>query len=398
MATRSNIKWNLGKITIKMTKTLYKLGLIGAPTHQQSQDLKEYVAKAIEPYNFELGREVVWSTNVSDFNTTQNIGSALAFFGSSNIKADDLSHILLKGIPIIPIASNFTKVHDEIPESLCKLNCISFENEGIQRIASALLECAGLLPKQRRVFLSYKRDESRDSALQLFSELSARRFDVFLDTHGVAPAVDFQAMLWHRLCESDVLVMLDTPQYFNSRWTAAEFGRAQAKGISILRVGWPNVIASNRVATTTQIYLNHTDIDTSGQLANQVISNICSRIESLRSQSHAVRQKNLYHHISQGVESIGGTVLGTGQHRAVHIHLPDGKEVFIYPSVGVPTALTLNDAFDLSTNPNVAVVYDDVGLHPDWASHLSWLNSNMSKGRYIKAHEIGWEISDWENR
>jgi TIR domain len=68
---------------------------------------------------------------------------------------------------------------------------------------------------------------------------SARLFDVFLDTHGIAPAEDFQTMLWHRLCDSDVLVMLDTPNYFGSRWTSAEFGRALAKGIAVLRVGWP---------------------------------------------------------------------------------------------------------------------------------------------------------------
>jgi len=41
------------------------------------------------------------------------------------------------------------------------------------------------LPAQRRVFVSYRRNESRDAAVQLFEELSARQFDVFLDTHSV---------------------------------------------------------------------------------------------------------------------------------------------------------------------------------------------------------------------
>jgi hypothetical protein len=100
-----------------------------------------------------------------------------------------------------------------------------------------LLECVGLLPRQRRVFVSYRRDEARQAALQMFDALSSRHFYVFLDTHGITPAEDFQAMLWHRLCDSDVLLMLDTPNYFEGRWTSAEFGRALAKGISVLRIG-----------------------------------------------------------------------------------------------------------------------------------------------------------------
>lgn len=36
-------------------------------------------------------------------------------------------------------------------------------------------------------FVSYRRGDARNSALQLFNALSGRLFDVFLDTHGVAP-------------------------------------------------------------------------------------------------------------------------------------------------------------------------------------------------------------------
>lgn len=170
------------------------------------------------------------------------------------------------------------------------LNCLAYQVDGPQRVATALLECAGLLPRQRRVFVSYRRNESREAALQLFDVLSARHFDVFLDTHGIGPAEDFQAMLWHRLCDSDVLVMLDTPGYFESRWTSAEFGRALAKGISVLRVGWPNSTASARISTASRLDLDVSDIDAgTGRLTDDVVTRICFQIEALRSQSHAVR-------------------------------------------------------------------------------------------------------------
>ena len=134
-------------------------------------------------------------------------------------------------------------------------NCLTFDGDGASRIASALLECVRLLPRQRRVFVSYRRDEAREAALGVFNSLSAKVYDVFLDTHGVLPAEDFQGVLWQRLCESDALIMLDTPNYFDSRWTSAEFGRALAKGISILRVAWPGVTPSARTSTATSLLL-----------------------------------------------------------------------------------------------------------------------------------------------
>jgi hypothetical protein len=35
-------------------------------------------------------------------------------------------------------------------------------------------------------------------------------------------------------------VMLDTPTYFESKWTRQELGRARAKEIHVLRVVWPD--------------------------------------------------------------------------------------------------------------------------------------------------------------
>jgi hypothetical protein len=131
--------------------------------------------------------------------------------------------------------------------------------------------------------------------LQLFDALSARVFEVFLDTYDIAPGVDFQAALWHRLCDSDVLVMLDTKTYFESRWTNAEFGRALAKGISVLRVAWPKIAASRRTSTASLVALKPTDIDKStGHLSSRAIKQIGRQLEAVRSQSHAVRSLNLF--------------------------------------------------------------------------------------------------------
>lgn len=380
-----------------MSTVLYELALMGLPSDDQIREVEHHLSKGVEPFGLTLGKEVAWSTRVTDFEPSRRIAAGVVFFGAEAVSDAGLKAILRQGIPVIPVASTYSRVHAEIPGVLQALNCLAYQDDGPQRVATALLECAGLLPRQRRVFISYRRNESREAALQLFDVLSARHFEIFLDTHGIGPAEDFQAMLWHRLCDSDVLLMLDTPGYFESRWTNAEFGRALAKGISVLRVGWPNSTASARISTASRLDLEVSNIDArTGRLTDDVVTRICFQIEALRSQSHAVRGLSLFSHISQAIEQIGGSVSGVGQHKAVFANLPGGKAVVIYPTVGVPTSLTLHEAVDRAPDSSVAVVYDEVGLHPDWLNHLSWLGTHIQAGRYVKAHKVAWALADWE--
>jgi hypothetical protein len=359
--------------------------------------LEKYVSEVIAPFGLRLGEEVAWAFRPEDFNPSQKTPAAVVFFGSAGVSENGLNEIVRRGIPILPVASAEGRITAEIPQQLQALNCLIYSTHGPQRISTALLECVGLLPHQRRVFVSYRRDDARQAALQLFNALSARLFDVFLDTHGVAPAEEFQAVLWHRLCDSDALVMLDTPGYFDSRWTSAEYGRALAKCISVLRIGWPGVNPSPRTATASHVDLAPDEVDAAtGQLAGAAIDRICTQLEFVRGQSHAVRSLNLFSNLRQGVERIGGTIAGVGVHNAVYLTLPDGKEVVVYPTVGVPTALTMNEAVVHAEGRSAGVVYDHIGLHQKWLEHLSWLGKNIRAARWVRASEAAWTFAGWE--
>lgn len=375
---------------------LYQLALLGTPTAAQISELEEVVGKAVGMFNLRLRHEIGWEVCPDEFNPDQQRSSAAVFFGGHEPPLANVARLLARGIPLLPVASDINRVSAEIPAMLQPLNCLAYTAGGAQRVATALLECAGLLPRQRRVFVSYRRGEAREAALRLFDALSARLFDVFLDTHGIPPAEDFQTMLWHRLCDSDVLLMLDTPGYFESRWTSAEFGRALAKGISVLRVGWPDTTPSARTATASRAELLPEEVDpATGRIADGAVDRICLQLEEVRSQSHAVRSVNLVSNLRNAIQTIGGQVVGVGANRAVYVQLPDGRNVVVYPTVGVPTSTTLHDASTNSPEQSVAVVYDHVGLHPRWLGHLDWLGQHIHSARWVKASEAGWQFADW---
>ncbi|WP_255000895.1 toll/interleukin-1 receptor domain-containing protein [Pseudomonas sp. S12(2018)] len=347
-------------------------------------------------FDLHLGAEIGWEVDPAAFAPNQQRSAAAVFFGGAGADHASLQSLLRGGVPVVPVVSDLGRVATEVPEILRPLNCLCYANGGAKRVATALLECAGLLPKQRRVFVSYRREEARQAALQMFDALSTRHFDVFLDTHSIAPAEEFQTMLWHRLCDSDVLLMLDTPDYFSSRWTSAEFGRALAKGISVLRVGWPEAQRSARLATASLAELHASELDVeSGKITDQAIDRICLQLEEVRSKSHAVRTVNLVSNLRIGIETIGGEVIGMGAGRGIQVRLPDDRMVVVYPTVGVPTSTTMHEASMNSPDKSVAVLYDHVGLHPQWLSHLDWLGQHIQLTRWVKACEASWQFADW---
>jgi hypothetical protein len=376
---------------------LYELAVLGSPSDAQVADLEQRVRQAVHPLGMRLGHEIAWLVRPAQFNPEKQRAAAAIFFGAHGAPLANLEHLLRMGIPILPIVSQEGRVREEIPAILLPLNCLHYDVAGAPRTATAFLECVGLLPRQRRVFVSYRRDEARQAALQLFDAFASRLFDVFLDTHGIAPGDDFQAVLWHRLCDSDVLVMLDTPNYFASRWTSAEFGRALAKGIAVLQVGWPDSTPSARTATASRAELLPEEVDmATGRLADEAVMRICMQLETVRSQGHAIRNLNLVSNLRYSVEKIGGSVVGVGSHSAVYIKLADGRDIVAYPTVGVPTSTSLHDAVTNANGRMAAVVYDHIGLHPTWLGHLDWLGSHVRTARWVKATEAAWHFAGWE--
>lgn len=376
---------------------LYQLAVLGAPTEAQLNELTAFLTNAVAAFNLRLGHEVILEISPPIFKPPQLQSAAVVFFAGLDASQGNLDELLARGIPILPVISDPGQPHAGLPHALHAFHCLQYQAGDIQPIATALLESVGLLQKQRRVFISYLRTEAREAALQLIDTLTARHFDVFLDTNGTAPAPDFRPLLWHRLCDSDVLLMLDTPHYFNSRWTSAEFGRALAKGISVLRVGWPSFTPSIKATTASQLQLAAEEIDpVSGKLQTEALERICSKIEEARSQSHAVRSVNLISNIRIAALQSGAQLLGVGANKAMYIQMQDGRIVTAYPTVGVPASKTLQEIATYTPRHPAAVIYDVVGLHADHVAHLQWLDTFQST-RCISVSDASRQFAEWEH-
>ncbi|MBG6082899.1 toll/interleukin-1 receptor domain-containing protein [Rubrivivax gelatinosus] len=385
--------------------SLYELAILGSATPAERATLTATLVGLTEDFGLIAGKDLLLHDGQSVAARDKRAAFAAVYFGHADPTDVEVAETLFRAsaplIPTVPVDGDFGR---DIPAFLQAANGIRrrANDPEMTDIAVALLECVGLLRRQRRLFISYRRLESRNAALQLHDLLTARGFDVFLDTHDIRPGDPFQDVLWHRLVDSDVVVMLDTPGYFESRWTRQEIGRARAKDIQVLRVIWPEHAPSKLTDFAETVYLENAGLEgPEGPLSAAAAEAIVLRIERLRSRSIAARYLSITGKLRADVERIGASVEGVGAHRAIALRLFGGRKVWAYPVVGVPTAEILNDVAEKARQANQqevpVLVYDHVGIREAWSTHLQWLDAQIRSVRAIKVSEAGWVLAAWED-
>lgn len=287
---------------------------------------------------------------------------------------------------VVTVVTSLTRVNREIPENLRHINAIEavLPDGNFDRIVSLILEGFRLLRRERRLFISYKRDDSQAAANQLYDALDARGFDVFIDTRTVPPGVDFQAELWHRLADSDVVILIDTPGFRSSRWTVAELTQANATNVQILHLLWPGQSEDAESALSyfhpvdRSDFASFTDNDQPEKLSHQAISAICNHAERLRAKAIAARHRYLVDSFCDLARDYGFAPSVQPQ-RWISIDLPDGTPLAAVPTIGIPTSHRINEVFDAisaarGNSGGTWLLYDHRGILSSWLTHLGWLD------------------------
>lgn len=272
---------------------------------------------------------------------------------------------------ILPIF--FEDFSKEITEkTLKRYNGVKYTSP--EPIVSIVLEGFNLLRKQRKLFVSYRRTESRQVALQLFGYFEERNFDVFLDSHSIPRGVDFQNNLFHRMMDCDAVLLLDTKDFLGSDYCKDEFEKAITNRIGILRIKWPDSI-NPTYSGLIDLYSLAPDSFDEEILNDKTLEDLSLRIESLRVRSLASRQDAL---TSEFIE----TASRKGK-KAIHIYpniiqIQHEEKTHIYfAAIGIPTSETFHHAEELLNNllksgSKFTLIYDDLTLLQRWINHLDW--------------------------
>lgn len=339
---------------------------------------KEYVVE-IDPVNY----KTEYKANAPLF---------CVYFGDAGGDFKDLdilSALTTDASLILPVVDDLDRFKASTPPSLHKINGFKLSTKAeIEPLVSIILEGLGLLRLSRRLFISYKRDESSTVAMQLYEQLEKNGFDVFLDTHSIRPGELFQDELWHRLADTDVVVLINTPRFLDSDWTKEELARANGMQIGILQVLWPGHKLAVTASISIPLQLKDSDFgnskfsDSKSYLLDEPVQRIVEQAEYIRARTLAARQDNIVTEFMAAARRTGKAADLQPQ-KFIRTTKKNGDDILVIPTVGVPHAFTYNRSQDtverllLAKKPDIYLLYDHINIRDRWLKHLDWLDNYL---------------------
>lgn len=312
------------------------------------------------------------------------------YFGSRSQSFKDLGileELIKDGIMILPIF--YDSFSHDIPEVLSNQNGLKYDKTKNIKIVNLALEAFELMRSSRKVFVSYKRDESSSVAIQLYEALEKNNFDVFLDTHSIIQGEAFQEELWHRMTDCDVVVLLNTKGFLTSEWCEAEIAEANAKQIGVIQLVWPNHNLEAMARVCLPFQLQNDDFDngisddkTNSKLKDEFVVKLVEEIESIRARNLASRQDSLITEFTTIAHRYGKDI-NLQPERFIAEELSNNRRRIFIPTVGIPQSVNCNQSEELIQEftdydvESIHLIYDDLKIRDKWLSHLDWLNNYL---------------------
>lgn len=372
-----------------MNLATYQLIILGNSNRFHQQILDTFFTRVEE---LGLDRDLIEIVNRNNFFThykASNPVVVLYYGGVSHPDLDIIETVKDDASIILPVFNSQVTFSDDIPEVLHPINGIKIEIEtDIEPLVNNILEGFSLLRLSRRLFISYKRNESRGVAIQLFERLEQAGFDVFLDTHSIQKGDIFQDELWHRLVDTDVVVLLNTEGFLNSDWTPEELARANAMSIGILQLVWPENVPERSAQISIPLKLTSDNFveshftDSNDNLTDVTLQDVVTQVERLRARSLAARQDNIITEFIKFAKE-QNRIVTLQREKYITFIDKDGEENVIIPTIGVPHAFSYHQSQELiklirSHNvKKIYLLYDHRNIRKRWLEHLAWLDDYL---------------------
>jgi hypothetical protein len=155
-------------------------------------------------------------------------------------------HLIKSGAGILPVIAD-APTAKYLPQTLSPFNAFLRKSYGIawpDCLADEVLSMAWLRRRTPKVFISYKRSDSAPIAAQLYDQLNRLGYDTFFDEATIERGADFQRELKWWLNDADLLIVLASPRFPDSKWCMEEVTFCQQRFIGIAAVEWPDEIYS----------------------------------------------------------------------------------------------------------------------------------------------------------
>jgi len=152
--------------------------------------------------------------------------------------------LIASGSGVLPVIADAPSAR-YLPQPLSRFNAFLRTTYGLawpDCLADEVLSMAWLRRRTPKIFISYKRSDSAAIAAQLYDHLNRLGYDTFFDEATIERGADFQRELKWWLNDADLLIVLASPRFPNSKWCMEEVTFCQQRFIGVAAIEWPDEI------------------------------------------------------------------------------------------------------------------------------------------------------------
>jgi hypothetical protein len=370
-------------------------------------DRLEALSQALGAELEEIGLHRTLTVATVEFEPGEAAPSAGVYLSSPAALADGaLTERLIRAIEagrvILPVVDDLGQFTASVPEILHSLNGHEWSGPEPERgLARFLLEQLGIEERQRRVFISHKRDDGLGAAEQLHDHLSKMGFEPFIDRFAIRGAEEVQTRIAEALEDHAFMLLLETPFASTSPWVFDEVDYALSHTMGTLILRWPGehdqVPGSPGVPRLGLLEEDlYSDPHGYDVLTDAALDRVLSEVEAAHAHGLVRRRRML-------IQSIADAAAAAGY---ASVALPDWRLTVRCPSESTLLGITprlptaedlqfLDQARSHSGEGSPAVlVHAARELGSELRTHLSWVSAdrelvvmpeNAIGGRWTKA-------------
>jgi hypothetical protein len=314
-----------------------------------------------------------------------DVVSVAAYLGSEAAAADPgvagaTAAALAAGRVVIPVVSDLARFSREVPSALAPINGFPW-TWGPQKLARVLLAELGIEERQRRAFISHKRDDGLGAAEQLHDQLAHIGFRPFIDRFAIPLGRDVQAEIADALEDHAFVLFLETPLAHTSDWVFYEVDHALLHTLGLLIVTWPGDVTPMRGSNgLPRLKLDDGDLTRDPHGYDVLTAGGLQRVLAAAEAAHASglvrRRRKLVESITDAAAAAGGTSTPLPGWR-VAVEQAGATTLFgITPRLPTASDLQLLDGARTFDHHAVVLVHSERPLRDELTTHLTWVCGN----------------------
>jgi hypothetical protein len=182
------------------------------------------------------------------------------------------------------------------------------------------------------------------------------------------------------MADSDLIVLLYTPEVMASDWVHQELTRADSMGITVIQLIWPGVKRDRRTELFYPQYLSDSDFAASPaaeggpRFTSPKLDSLVALIESMRARALRSREVKLVDNFCALAREAGfSSVIQPGRS---YVDLEKANvQMRVCYTIGVPDSTNFETIIQ---SKEKCFLYDSSNIREDWSKHLQWLAREFS--------------------